>query len=114
MSNLWAVYADTYEPEGAGDAYPVVRHIFYGRSRAEALGYHKAHRAADTFLRRCEDSGRFDSFACPTQDQVVQVARVPAPRLGRSMGNSKIVLGIALALGSLGAGVLAWRVLTQP
>lgn len=40
-------------------AYPVVTHVFTGRTREEAWGYHDAHRRSDSFLRQCEDRGRF-------------------------------------------------------
>lgn len=61
---IYQVRIDIYE--AATDyAYPIVVHLFHGRTRAEAIGYHNAHRGADKFLRECEDKECFSrNVAC--------------------------------------------------
>lgn len=61
-----AVINDTYEPRGAGTTYPVVRHIFYGRTCKEATGYAKAHSKTDVFYRDCNEDGQYKSIVCPS------------------------------------------------
>ena len=46
-----------------GYAYPVVRHQFLGKDRAEAVRYHDSHRQSDRFIRECEDKGMFETSA---------------------------------------------------
>lgn len=60
----WALYVDIFEPAGAGVGYPVVRHVFYGKTKGEAEGYFKSHMGTDTFLKGCVDRGRFETFDC--------------------------------------------------
>jgi hypothetical protein len=38
-----------------GYAYPIVTHVFRGKTKEEAWGYHNAHLAGDAFLRDCEE-----------------------------------------------------------
>lgn len=45
--------------EEATPAFPVVVHHFNGRSKREAWHYHESHRKSDSFLRECEDKGKF-------------------------------------------------------
>lgn len=52
-----AVYIDIYE-----NGYPVVRHIFYGKTLSEARGYEKAHMQTDTFLRDAALKGEFEGM----------------------------------------------------
>ena len=57
-ARLYQIRVDIYE--AATDyRYPVVTHLFHGKTRAEAKGYHDAHRKSDVFLRSCEDRGVF-------------------------------------------------------
>jgi hypothetical protein len=56
---LYCIRVDIFE-EATRYAYPVVTHLFHGKTRAEARRYHASHRAADRFLRACEDSGVFE------------------------------------------------------
>ena len=42
-----SVQVDIYER----DVYPVVSHIFYGKTAKEAYGYFQAHMKTDEFLR---------------------------------------------------------------
>jgi hypothetical protein len=63
---LWAVIASTYE-ESVGSAYPVVRHIFYGKTKDEALGYFNAHLQTDKFLASCTENESFGAIACRTE-----------------------------------------------
>jgi len=55
---LYIIRVDIYE-EASDYAYPIVTHLFQGRTREEAKGYHEAHRRSDSFLRQCEDRGMF-------------------------------------------------------
>lgn len=55
---LYQVRVDIYEPS-VGKAYPIVTHLFTGRTPEEAWSYHDAHRSSDAFLRQCEDKGVF-------------------------------------------------------
>ena len=55
---FYEVTVKIYE-EATAYAYPVVTHVFSGKTRKEAWGYHDAHRKSDSFLRGCEDKGRF-------------------------------------------------------
>lgn len=75
-----AVVNDTYEPKGAGWSYPVVRHVFYGRTCKEAEGYSRAHRGTDRFYRACNETGRFESIDCPSfYMHKWTAAPIPAP-----------------------------------
>lgn len=55
---LYHVTVHIYEA-AAEYSYPVVTHIFMGKTRDEAWGYHAAHRRTDSFLKTCEDRGVF-------------------------------------------------------
>jgi len=44
--------------------YPVVTHIFTGKTQKESLGYFKAHMTTDDFLRECVSSGKWKSLSC--------------------------------------------------
>jgi len=68
--NLYSVTLDTYESLD----YPVVRHIFYGRSEAEALGYLEAHKKTDKFLKACQQ-GNFEGMVC--KNTVPVITKVP-------------------------------------
>lgn len=58
-ARLYAVTVHISE-EATDYAFPVITHVFRGRTPEEAWGYHDAHRRADAFLRSCEDRGRFE------------------------------------------------------
>jgi len=47
------IQVDIYE----SDMYPVVTHIFYGKTTEEARGYFKAHMKTDSFLRAAVNTG---------------------------------------------------------
>lgn len=55
------IFSRIYEPDGVGDAYPVVDHIFNGRSFKEAQGYYNAHLKSDAFFSGCVEKQCFDS-----------------------------------------------------
>ena len=55
---LYRITVDIYE-EATNYAFPVVTHVFNGRTRNEAEKYHESHRRSDAFLRACEDRGLF-------------------------------------------------------
>jgi hypothetical protein len=64
---LYSIRVDIYE-EASGYVYPIVTHLFTGRTPEEARGYHRAHRQSDAFLRQCEDRGVFqDQVRCQTR-----------------------------------------------
>lgn len=52
---------DIYE---RGTTYAIVRHVFIGKTRAEAAGYFKAHMKTDSFLRGCTKRGKWDGLSC--------------------------------------------------
>lgn len=41
--------------EASTPKFPIVVHLFQGKTRDEAIAYHTAHRKYDEFLRSCED-----------------------------------------------------------
>lgn len=55
---LFQIRVDIYEA-ATNYAYPIVTHVFTGKTEKEARAYHDAHRRADAFLRQCEDKGVF-------------------------------------------------------
>lgn len=60
---LYVIRVDIAE-SATGYAYPVVRHEFVGKTRAEARGYYQAHLGTDAFLRGCVESRRWDGVVC--------------------------------------------------
>ncbi len=60
---LWAYTVDIYE-RMVGSAYPVVSHVFYGKTQAEAYGYYTSHLRTDAFLRGCVTRGRWSQVDC--------------------------------------------------
>jgi hypothetical protein len=61
--NTWRLVVDIFEP-GVGRAYPVVRHVFAGKTKEEAEGYFGAHMGTDTFLRGCVDDAHWKDVQC--------------------------------------------------
>lgn len=55
MRNYPQVIVDIYE----SDMYPVVTHIFHGKTIGEARSYFKAHMKTDRFLREAVNTGYF-------------------------------------------------------
>lgn len=55
---LYQVRVDIYESATRYE-YPVVTHLFHGRTKEEAWKIHASHRESDSFLRECEDKGVF-------------------------------------------------------
>jgi len=47
--------------------YPIVRHAFYGRDRAEAEGYYRLHMETDAFLRECVEKKKWNGVACEVE-----------------------------------------------
>jgi hypothetical protein len=60
---MWALHVKIYESE-VGDAYPVVEHVFRGKTKAEAQGYYESHLKTDTFLRNCVEKSRWRDVNC--------------------------------------------------
>ena len=59
---LVQLQVDIYESK----PYPVVRHIFIGKTKEEAMGYYKAHLKTDAFLAGCKD-GKYKDIECRTE-----------------------------------------------
>lgn len=59
----WALHVRIYE-RSVGPDYPVVEHIFYGRTKREAEGYRAAHLTTDSFFRCCVQRQRFERIDC--------------------------------------------------
>lgn len=60
---LWRLVVKIFEPSVSED-FPVVTHIFSGRSAEEAERYLEAHMETDEFLRDCVTEGRFGDLEC--------------------------------------------------
>lgn len=59
---LFRLVVDIYEAEISD--YPVVTHVFNGKTKKEAMGYFKAHLTTDDFLRGCVSEGRWKTLKC--------------------------------------------------
>lgn len=55
---MWKLHVRTYEIDDEGNESPVVEHIFFGETQAEAEHYERSHRKTDSFLRGCGDGER--------------------------------------------------------
>ena len=73
---LHALRVYIYE-RAAGPDYPVVEHVFYGRTRAEAERYYGSHLETDEFLRDCVERGRWRQVDCWAE---LEWTRESAPR----------------------------------
>jgi len=60
---LWAIVHSIFE-EAVGSAYPILVHSFFGKTLAEAKGYLRAHKRTDSFLRGCDEAGRWNGVKC--------------------------------------------------
>lgn len=60
---MWSLHVQIFESE-VGDAYPVVEHVFRGRTKKEALGYYDSHLKTDTFLHDCVFRGKWRDVDC--------------------------------------------------
>lgn len=65
VGDLYVLVHKTFEPEFSEYA-PIVEHHFFGRTPEEARSFYLAHRQTDTFLRSCDDGGRFGTTVCRT------------------------------------------------
>ena len=72
---MYALTQDIYE-KAVGDAYPVVRHVFYGKTRDEAQRYFDAHMTTDQFMRDCTERGQWDEVVCQPQEAGAPVEHV--------------------------------------
>lgn len=77
-TGLWFVVVDIFEPS-VGYSYPVVRHVFPGKTEEEARGYFEAHMTTDAFMRDCVREGRWSDIKC-TPSMVVLPPLVPLGR----------------------------------
>ena len=57
---MWSLHIKIYEQP----PYPVVEHIFRGRTKREAMGYYESHLKTDSFLRDCVRHERFQGISC--------------------------------------------------
>lgn len=57
VAKIYQVRVDIYEP--SIKSFPIVVHVFNGRTPEEAWHFHGSHRASDRFLRDCEDKDLF-------------------------------------------------------
>ena len=67
---LWRVVVDIREA-ATGYAYPVVRHTFYGQTKAEAQRYFRSHMKSDAFMRDCIESGKFGPVTCRASLRII-------------------------------------------
>ncbi len=74
MRHTWRLVVDIFEA-GIGLEYPVVRHVFAGRTKEEAFGYFEAHLGTDEFLRDCESRGQWDGVTCSLRTRWVAPGR---------------------------------------
>ena len=63
---MWRIVHQTFE-ESVGDSYPVLEHIFYGKTRKEALRYYQSHLKSDEFFRDCELRKKWNNVRCYTR-----------------------------------------------
>ena len=68
---MWIAQYDTYE-SATGTRRPVVTHMFYGDTRAEAEGVARAHAMADKFFNGCTTKGRFLTIKCWSEYGIYQ------------------------------------------
>jgi hypothetical protein len=68
----YALIHDIYE-EDTGSTYPVVRHIFYGKTSTEVRHYLQSHMKTDSFLGNCQRSGKWSNVKCRTTSRVVRL-----------------------------------------
>jgi len=59
----WRLVVDIFEMS-VGYEYPVVRHVFTGRTADEARGYFQAHLETDEFMRDCVERRRWRDVVC--------------------------------------------------
>lgn len=57
---MWVLHVKIYEQE----PYPIVEHVFRGRTKREAEGYYRSHLKTDDFLRGCVVRGKFRDLDC--------------------------------------------------
>ncbi len=60
---MWALHVKIFE-KNVGRAYPVLEHIFRGRTKSEASGYYESHLKTDDFLYGCVAKSKLKSIAC--------------------------------------------------
>lgn len=57
---MWCLRVDTYENK---ERMPVLTHVFYGQTKAEADGIYRAHLQTDSFLKASVTTHRFRDFS---------------------------------------------------
>jgi hypothetical protein len=84
MARVWGYTVDIYE-QTVGPKYPVVQHVFWGKTKAEAKGYYEAHLETDSFFKACIADGKFGDIECHANAYWVQM-KLKKPRGGRGVG----------------------------
>lgn len=68
---MWVVYHQIFEPEGPlGYDHPILVHMFYGKTREDAIQIYQAHRKTDQFLKSCDDLGKWRNVVCHVEKAV--------------------------------------------
>lgn len=63
LDGKYQLVVDIYE-KATKEAYPVVRHIFVGKTKDEAQGYFGSHMKTDEFMRDCVKKGKWEQVEC--------------------------------------------------
>jgi hypothetical protein len=59
--HTWRLVVDIFEPDAD---FPIVRHVFAGRTKEEAQGYFDAHMTTDSFMSGCVTKARWRDVDC--------------------------------------------------
>jgi hypothetical protein len=59
---MWALHVQIFEQAVPG--YPVVEHIFFGKTQQEAQHVANAHAKADKFFAGCTQKGDYQGITC--------------------------------------------------
>ena len=68
MKQYPCIVVDIYERE----IYPIVTHIFRGKTMSEAKSYFKAHMKTDSFLRSAVNTGYYIGMRTPVEIKEVE------------------------------------------
>lgn len=88
---LYSITLDSYESL----PYPIMRHIFYGRTIEEAENYIESHKKSDDFFRQCF-KGNWQDIKCRHSIPVVKktdVARIQATGRKKPGGLKTSIIG---------------------
>lgn len=68
---VYSITIDTYESQN----YPILRHVFYGKTVEEAEGYIESHKKTDEFFRQCA-KGQWKDVKCRHAKPVVRKVQI--------------------------------------